>query len=159
MASLLRRPTLSPNPKLSNARANQRFLSAEFKEIRKEWKTKKKEEEAQRKAEDERRRQDEESRGADQQAPADQPVYGHIRTPIGPPPQMGGPQLPPIGYAPSTGGASQPQYAQQSPAMEGVAQYAANNQMYGAANNNGSSYPQSPYGQNNQMYTQRTPTP
>jgi hypothetical protein len=49
-----------------------------------------------------------------------------MRTPIGPPPSMGGgPQLPPIGYAPNAGGQSQPQYPQQSPAMEGMAQYAA----------------------------------
>jgi len=103
------------------------FLNAEFKEIRKEWKAKKKEEEAQRKAEEERQRQQaEQQRGADN--PSDQPVYGqHMRTPIGPPPSMGGPQLPPIGYAPNAGGQSQPQYAQQSPAMEGMAQYAAKN--------------------------------
>ena len=96
--------------------------AAEFKEIRKEWKAKKKEEDAARKADDERRRQDDESRGSDPQNASDQPVYGHMRTPIGPPPQMGGPQLPPIGYAPGAGGQSAAQYPQQSPAMEGMAQ-------------------------------------
>lgn len=132
----------------------------EFKEIRKEWKAKKKEEEAARKAEEERARQQvEQQRG--QENPSDQPVYGqHMGRPIGAPPSMGGPQLPPIGYGPNAGGQSQAQYPQQSPAMEGMAQYAANHQLYGSTNNNGSSYPQSPYGQNNQMYQQRrSPSP
>jgi len=136
------------------------FKPTEFKEIRKEWKAKKKEEEAARKAEEERQRQQaEQQRGPDN--PSDQPVYGqHMRTPIGPPPTMGGPQLPPIGYAPNAGGQSQPQYPQQTSAMEGMAQYAATNQLYSSINNNGNSYPQSPYGQNNQMYPQRhSPSP
>jgi transcription factor CON7 len=131
------------------------LLITEFKEIRKEWKAKKKEEEAQRKADEERQRQQNDNRTAEQQNASDQPVYGHMRTPIGPPPTMGGPQLPPIGYAPSAGGQSQPQYAQQSPAMENMAQYASNTQLYSNGNNTGNSYPQSPYGQNNQLYNQR----
>lgn len=130
------------------------FAIAEFKEIRKEWKAKKKEEEIQRKAEEERQR------AADnrnvQEGSSDASVYGHLRTPIGPPPSMGGPQLPPIGYAPAASGQSQPSYGAPSPAIEGISQYAsANNHVYGNGNNKGGSYPQSPYGQNNQMYQQR----
>jgi hypothetical protein len=70
---------------------------------------------------------------------------------------MGGPQLPPIGYAQAPAGAqSQPQYQGQSPAIEGMAQYAtATNQVYSNGNNSGSSYPQSPYAQNSQVYQQR----
>ena len=94
----------------------------EFKEIRKEWKAKKKEEEAQRKADEERQRQAD-PRGGEQH---DQQPYGQMRTPLGPPPSMGGPQLPPIGYPPQQGGApSQPQYGQPqpSPGMDSMGQY------------------------------------
>lgn len=66
-----------------------------------------------------------------------------MRTPVGGAPQMGGPQLPPIGYAPSSGPPSQAQYAQQSPAMEN---YARNGQPYSDSNTQGGSYPASPYG-------------
>ena len=38
--------------------------------------------------------------------------------------------------------------------MEGMAQYAANNQMYNSTSSNSNSYPQSPYGQNTQIYQQ-----
>ncbi|KAI7520455.1 hypothetical protein KC331_g20206, partial [Hortaea werneckii] len=72
----------------------------EFKEIRKEWKAKKKEEENARKQEEERQRQEAARQGQDQaqQQPTHQ-QYGqqHMM------PQMGGPQLPPIGYQPAGG--------------------------------------------------------
>ncbi|KAF2785588.1 hypothetical protein K505DRAFT_7065 [Melanomma pulvis-pyrius CBS 109.77] len=110
----------------------------EFKEIRKEWKAKKKEEEAARKADDERQR------ASDPRAPHDNgpdtPVYGQMRQAVGVPGQAPGhPQLPPIGYQPAaSGNSSGPQYGTQSPGLqEGMAHY-----------------PQSPYGQNPQMYQQ-----
>merc|ERR1711881_802109 len=112
----------------------------EFKEIRKEWKAKKKEEEAQRKADEERQRQAD-PRGGEQH---DQQPYGQMRTPLGPPPSMGGPQLPPIGYPPQQGGApSQPQYGQPqpSPGMDSMGHY-----------------PQSPYAPSGQVYQQREDT-
>lgn len=127
---------------------------AEFKEIRKEWKAKKKEEEAARKADDERHRQAD-PRGGEQH---DQPPYGQMRTPLGPPPNMGGPQLPPIGYPPQQGGPPPQQYGQPqpSPGMENMGQYASS---YRAAHSEGTdhprSYPQSPYGQGGQVYQQR----
>ncbi|KAF2431203.1 hypothetical protein EJ08DRAFT_587614 [Tothia fuscella] len=118
----------------------------EFKEIRKEWKAKKKEEEAARKADDERQRDGRPVEQHDQNAP----VYGTMRTPLGPPPSMGGPQLPPIGYAPGpAGGQSQPQY------QEGVQYATAPQPIYSNGNNSGNSYPQSPYAPNNQVYQQR----
>jgi hypothetical protein len=127
----------------------------EFKEIRKEWKAKKKEEESQRKADEERQRQTE-GRSVeqhDQNAP-----YGQMRTTLGPPPNIGGPQLPPIGYPPQQGGPpSQPQYGQPqpSPGMD-MGQYAStNNLAYNNGNNLQTSYPQSPYAPNNQVYQQR----
>ncbi|KAF2473336.1 uncharacterized protein BDR25DRAFT_323894 [Lindgomyces ingoldianus] len=126
----------------------------EFKEIRKEWKAKKKEEEAQRKAEEDRHRT------ADGRAPhdngTDAPVYGQMRQAVGGPGQVPGhPQLPPIGYQPAAAGnTSGPQYGTQSPGLaEGMAQYGAANS-YHSPNSNSSSYPQSPYGQNPQMYQQ-----
>ncbi|OCL04540.1 hypothetical protein AOQ84DRAFT_115785 [Glonium stellatum] len=107
----------------------------EFKEIRKEWKAKKKEEEAARKAEEERQRAAEGR--ATHGDGSETPVYGQMRPNLGPP-QMGGPQLPPIGYQPAAGGPTAPPYGTQSPgAMEGMAHY-----------------PQSPYGQNTQIYQQ-----
>merc|ERR1711939_512533 len=112
----------------------------EFKEIRKEWKAKKKEEEAQRKADEERQRQAD-PRGGEQH---DQQPYGQMRTPLGPPPSMGGPQLPPIGYPPQQGGApSQPQYGQPqpSPGMDSMGHY-----------------PQSPYAPSGQVYQQQEDT-
>lgn len=87
----------------------------EFKEIRKEWKAKKKEEEAARKAEEERQRSSDGRGGADSNGP-ETPVYGQMRHPG----QGGGPQLPPIGYAPA--GSQAPGYGQQSPAMDGMPQ-------------------------------------
>jgi len=63
------------------------------------------------------------------------------------PPNMGGPQLPPIGYAPS-GGQAPAQYAAQGQ-VDGAPQYAAG-QMYSSGG-----YPQSPYAQGGQMYQQR----
>merc|ERR1711977_304584 len=115
----------------------------EFKEIRKEWKAKKKEEENARKQEEERQRQEAARQGQDQaqQQPTHQ-QYGqqHMM------PQMGGPQLPPIGYQPAGG---QPaQYPPQQ--VDGAQQYGTSSQMYGAQG-----YPQSPYAQGGLQYQQR----
>ncbi|KAF1842415.1 uncharacterized protein K460DRAFT_184715 [Cucurbitaria berberidis CBS 394.84] len=112
----------------------------EFKEIRKEWKAKKKEEEAARKADEERHRADVQQRQHDGVAPGEPPVYGQMRQAVGvpgQPPQH--PQLPPIGYQPAaSSNTAAPQYGTQSPGLpEGMAHY-----------------PQSPYGQNPQMYSQ-----
>ncbi|RMX95382.1 hypothetical protein D0868_11759 [Hortaea werneckii] len=117
--------------------------TTEFKEIRKEWKAKKKEEENARKQEEERQRQEAARQGQDQaqQQPTHQ-QYGqqHMM------PQMGGPQLPPIGYQPAGG---QPaQYPPQQ--VDGAQQYGTSSQMYGAQG-----YPQSPYAQGGLQYQQR----
>ncbi|KXT18066.1 hypothetical protein AC579_4537 [Pseudocercospora musae] len=109
----------------------------EFKEIRKEWKAKKKEEENNRKAEEERQRQEAQRSGQDSSQAQGQP--GHYGQPNMMQPQMGGPQLPPIGYQPATGQAPG-QYAQPQQ-VDGAQQYSGNSQMYGAQG-----YPQSPYG-------------
>ncbi|KAF2196246.1 hypothetical protein GQ43DRAFT_268391 [Delitschia confertaspora ATCC 74209] len=107
----------------------------EFKEIRKEWKAKKKEEEAARKAEEERQRAAE-GRPA-HEAGSDAPVYSQIRQ-MAQPGTGAAPQLPPIGYQPANTTAG-PQYGTASPGIqEGMAH----------------SYPQSPYGQNPQIYQQ-----
>ncbi|RMX70758.1 hypothetical protein D0869_16325, partial [Hortaea werneckii] len=116
----------------------------EFKEIRKEWKAKKKEEENARKQEEERQRQEAARQGQDQaqQQPTHQ-QYGqqHMM------PQMGGPQLPPIGYQPAGG---QPaQYPPQQ--VDGAQQYGTSSQMYGAQG-----YPQSPYAQGGLQYQQHS---
>ncbi|KAF2733113.1 hypothetical protein EJ04DRAFT_295644 [Polyplosphaeria fusca] len=109
----------------------------EFKEIRKEWKAKKKEEEAQRKAEDERLRATD---GRPHDNGGEAPVYGQMRQAVGVPGQAPGHQLPPIGYQPAaTANSSGPQYGTQSP---------------GLPENMAAHYPQSPYGQNPQMYQQ-----
>jgi hypothetical protein len=128
----------------------------EFKEIRKEWKAKKKEEEAQRKAEDERHRADAQQRH-EGGPPGEAPVYGQMRQAVGVPGQ--GPphtQLPPIGYQPAASGNNAPQYGTQSPGLpEGMAQYVTlKPNLNHSSHINGSSYPQSPYGQNPQMYQQ-----
>ena len=68
---------------------------------------KQKEEEAARKAEEERQRATEGRTAHDNGS--ETPVYGQMRTNLGPP-QMGGPQLPPIGYQPAAGGPTAPQY-------------------------------------------------
>ncbi|KAK4494034.1 hypothetical protein PRZ48_015221 [Zasmidium cellare] len=118
----------------------------EFKEIRKEWKAKKKEEENQRKAEEERQRQEAARSGQDtSQAPGQSGQYGqpHMMQP-----QMGGPQLPPIGYQPA-GGQAPGQYAQPQQ-VDGAQQYGGSSQLYGAQG-----YPQSPYGQGGLPYQQR----
>ncbi|KAK5118047.1 hypothetical protein LTR62_004093 [Meristemomyces frigidus] len=115
----------------------------EFKEIRKEWKAKKKEEDNQRKQEDERQRQ-EAARNGDTTQPQGQPgqYAQHMMQP-----QMGGPQLPPIGYQPANGQAP----GQYAPAqhVDGAQQYGAGAQMYGAQG-----YPQSPYAQGGLQYQQ-----
>ncbi|KAK8253775.1 transcriptional regulator [Phyllosticta capitalensis] len=133
----------------------QKRTPEEFKEIRKEWKAKKKEEEAQRKAEEERRRQNEARNQENTNAEA--PMYGDRQ--MGQSAQMGGPQLPPIGYAPAGAtGQSTTQYSTQSPGAIGdMTQYAAANpQLFGSASNASSSYPQSPYAPGQQMYQQPT---
>ncbi|KAK8164969.1 transcriptional regulator [Phyllosticta citrichinensis] len=133
----------------------QKRTPEEFKEIRKEWKAKKKEEEAQRKADEERRRQQEAR--SQENSNAEGPIYGDRQ--MGQSAQMGGPQLPPIGYAPAGAtGQTTTQYGTQSPGAIGdMAQYAAANpQLYGGASNASSSYPQSPYAQGQQMYQQPT---
>ena len=63
-------------------------------------------------------------------------------------PQMGGPQLPPIGYQ-AAGGQPAGQYAQQQQ-VDGAPQYSSNGQMYSAPG-----YSQSPYGQSGMPYQQR----
>jgi hypothetical protein len=118
----------------------------EFKEIRKEWKAKKKEEENSRKAEEERQRQEAARNGQDASQSQGQP--GQYGQPHMMQPQMGGPQLPPIGYQPAAGQAAS-QYAQPQQ-VDGAQQYAGNNQMYGTQG-----YPQSPYGQSGIAYQQR----
>jgi hypothetical protein len=128
----------------------------EFKEIRKEWKAKKKEEEAQRKADEERARAADQNRGHENGAEA--PVYGQMRQAVGVPGQAPGhPQLPPIGYQPAaSGNSSGPQYGTQSPGLaEGMAQYIIPTSIaYTSPHTNSTSYPQSPYGSNPQMYQQ-----
>jgi len=118
----------------------------EFKEIRKEWKAKKKEEENNRKAEEERQRQEASRSGGDTSQPQGQPgqYQNHMMAP-----QMGGPQLPPIGYQPAAGQAPA-NYSQQPQQVDGAPQYAGSSQMYGAQG-----YPQSPYGQGGIAYQQR----
>jgi transcription factor CON7 len=104
-----------------------------------------KEEEAARKAEEERHRVANPHSGGDN--PPDTPVYGHMRPNIPP-------QLPPIGYSPATSQAP-PQYGTQSPGtVEGMSQYATSNSARSTPSNHKNSYPQSPYGQNSQMYQQ-----
>ena len=121
------------------------FLHLEFKEIRKEWKAKKKEEETLRKQDDERARQD---AGQPQDGNSGQPAAQYAPTHMLPP-QMGGPQLPPIGYGPAAGqGAGQ--YPGQGQVDGSQQQQYAAGQMYG-----GGAYPQSPYAQGNPMYQQR----
>ena len=112
----------------------------EFKEIRKEWKAKKKEEDNQRKQDEERQRQEAQRQGHDGAQPQGQPAqYGQAHMM---PPQMGGPQLAPIGYQ-ATGGQPAGQYAQPQQ-VDGAPQYA-----YAQA------YPQSPYAQGGMQYQQR----
>lgn len=121
----------------------------EFKEIRKEWKAKKKEEETARKQEEERQRQEAQRHGQDTSQAQGQPAqYGqqHMMHP-----QMGGPQLPPIGY-PTAGGQPAGQYAQPQQ-VDGAPQYSSNGQLYTAQG-----YPQSPYAQGGMQYQQRKST-
>lgn len=136
---LVLQPCISPSQKLIRVRA-------EFKEIRKEWKARKKEEENARKAEEERQRV-----AATQAAQAQQSVDG----PPGEHPgqgqayqQNGGrPSLPPIGYGGADG---QPQ-----------GQYGQPNNMVYPPQTNGQmhyppqGYPNSPYGNQGQVYQQR----
>ena len=119
-------------------------IIAEFKEIRKEWKAKKKEEDHARKQEEDRMRAEGRpvdgppTNGTAQYAPAHMIAQS-----------MGGPQLPPIGYAPAPG-QGPPQYAAGQGQVDGQA-YQAQGQIYA----NGG-YPASPYGPpGQQMYQQR----
>ncbi|KAK3679338.1 hypothetical protein LTR78_000899 [Recurvomyces mirabilis] len=118
----------------------------EFKEIRKEWKAKKKEDDNQRKQEEERQRQEAVRNGQDTPQSQGQPgqYAQHMMQP-----QMGGPQLPPIGYQPA-GGQAPGQYAQPQQ-VDGAQQYGGSNPMYG-----GPGYPQSPYAQGGLQYQQRS---
>ncbi|KAK3709829.1 hypothetical protein LTR37_010657 [Vermiconidia calcicola] len=118
----------------------------EFKEIRKEWKAKKKEEENQRKQDEERQRQEAARNGGD--AGQAQGTPGQYGQPHMMPQQMGGPQLPPIGYQPA--GQPPQQYAQPQQ-VDGAPQYGPSSQMYGAQG-----YPQSPYAQGGLPYQQRS---
>jgi len=111
-----------------------------FKDLRKEWKAKKKEEEATRKADEERHRASVQQRA--HEGGAHEPhVYGQMLRAIGVPGQP--PQLPPTGYeAAASGNNTARQYNTASlDLLESMAQYAT-------------TYPQSPYGQNWQMYQQ-----
>lgn len=65
------------------------------------------------------------------------------------------PQLPPIGYQPANT-TTAAQYGTGSPGLqEGMPTYAAPaSNVYNSPNSNSSSYPQSPYGQNPQIYQQ-----
>ncbi|KAI9798924.1 MAG: hypothetical protein M1825_004937 [Sarcosagium campestre] len=120
----------------------QKRTPEEFKEIRKEWKARKKEEENLRKADEERARAAQANQ-VDPQNPADpaqaQPANSY-------PPGVR-PQLPPIGYQPGQPGQVQGHYAGPANGIEQMQQYGSN-PLY-------PNYPQSPYGQGNQMYQQR----
>lgn len=120
-----------------------RWCTAEFKEIRKEWKARKKEEESARKAEDERQRA---AHGAAQDGQPDgQPPQGQAYQTNG-----GRPSLPPIGYAPAEGHPPAGQYQ----APPGGMVYAQGN----APMPNYAQYPNSPYGHQQQgqpVYQQR----
>ena len=149
-SSTLARPPARDLPCIQAHQADN-LRGTEFKEIRKEWKAKKKEEENARKQEDERHRQEAQRQGQDSSQPQGQPAhYGHAHMM---PPQMGGPQLPPIGYQAAAG---QPagQYAQPQQ-VDGAPQYSGNgHQMYSAQG-----YPQSPYGQQGGLPYQQRKSP
>ncbi|KAI9828969.1 MAG: hypothetical protein M1819_006468 [Sarea resinae] len=120
----------------------QKRTPEEFKEIRKEWKARKKEEENQRKAEEERQRAAAQANQVDgQNAPESAQTTPNTSYPPGV-----RPQLPPIGYAPA-GGQVSGQYAAPGGQIDQMHQY-GNSQLY-------SNYPQSPYGQGNQVYQPR----
>ncbi|RVX74078.1 hypothetical protein B0A52_01910 [Exophiala mesophila] len=112
----------------------------EFKEIRKEWKARKKEEESARKAEDDRQRSAAQSNQVDGQDNGGHQVPGQAYQQNG-----GRPSLPPIGYQ-AAEGHNQGQYAQPQSGMV----YPQGNGQLGNYN-----YPNSPYGQQGQVYQQR----
>ncbi|KAI9700754.1 MAG: hypothetical protein M1836_002123 [Candelina mexicana] len=118
----------------------QKRTPEEFKEIRKEWKARKKEEDNQRKAEEDRQRTSAQANQVDGQNPADTP-QAPVSTTYAPGVR---PQLPPIGYGPPQGGQVPGQYTAPGGGMDQMHQY-NNSGMYPG-------YPQSPYGQSNQMY-------
>ncbi|KAI9826119.1 MAG: hypothetical protein M1832_000568 [Thelocarpon impressellum] len=123
----------------------QKRTPEEFKEIRKEWKARKKEEDNARKADEERQRVAAQANQVEPQAGAD-PAQASSAAAY--PPGVR-PQLPPIGYTPGAqaGQVQQGHYPAQPNGIEQMQQY-SNNPLY-------SNYPQSPYGQGNQMYQQR----
>ena len=146
-SSTLARPPARDLPCIQAHQADN-LRDTEFKEIRKEWKAKKKEEENARKQEDERHRQEAQRQGQDSSQPQGQPA--HYGQPHMMPHQMGGPQLPPIGYQ-AAGGQPAGQYTQPQQ-VDGAPQYSGNgHQMYSTQG-----YPQSPYGQQGGLpYQQR----
>jgi transcription factor CON7 len=121
-----------------------RFALTEFKEIRKEWKARKKEEENQRKAEEERQRQAAQAAGQSEPQNSTEPAQASSASTYTPGIR---PQLPPIGYQPAQAGQVPSGHYQAPPSGIEQMQY-GNNQLY-------QNYPQSPYGQGNQMYQQR----
>lgn len=131
----------------NDRRANSPCVNdVEFKEIRKEWKARKKEEETQRKAAEDRER-------AAAQATQANPAEGAVPndpSQAAPPPSYGGgvrgPQLPPLGYQPADGQVPN-QYGGHG---AGGMVYQSNGQMGYPP-----SYPNSPYGQNGQVYQPR----
>ncbi|KAI9764714.1 MAG: hypothetical protein M1840_008106 [Geoglossum simile] len=113
----------------------------QFKEIRKEWKARKKDEENQRKAEEERQRQAAQAVVQSEPQNSTEPAQASSASTYTPGVR---PQLPPIGFQP--GQVPPGHYQAPQSGIEQI-QY-GNNQLY-------QNYPQSPYGQGNQMYQQR----
>jgi hypothetical protein len=136
------RPTYF-SPLSSNLFLNTTNYLIEFKEIRKEWKARKKEEDSQRKQEEERNRA--QAAASQVEGQPEQPQAGQ-----GPSYQPGSrPQLPPIGYQSAQAGDVQSQY----PGPQGGMVYQQGNGQMGQYGQ----YPppQSPYGQQGQVYQQR----
>ncbi|KAI9844710.1 MAG: hypothetical protein M1838_002068 [Thelocarpon superellum] len=121
----------------------QKRTPEEFKEIRKEWKARKKEEDNQRKADEERQRVASQASAVEPPIPADP---SQASSAAAYPPGVR-PQLPPIAYTPGQPGPVPGHYPAQANGIEQMQQYGSN-PLY-------SNYPQSPYGQGNQMYQQR----
>ena len=121
--------------------------TTEFKEIRKEWKARKKEEENQRKAAEERERAAAAAQAnqVDNNAQPDPAAQANQSQAY---PAGVRPQLPPLGYQPADG--QVPGQYNASPGG-GLVYPAGNGQMPAAYPAN---YPQSPYGQGNQVYQQ-----
>ncbi|KAI9846763.1 MAG: hypothetical protein M1837_003612 [Sclerophora amabilis] len=122
----------------------QKRTPEEFKEIRKEWKARKKEEDNQRKADEERQRQAAQANQVESHASGD-PSQAPAPNNYGA--QAVRPHLPPLAYTPGQPAPVQAHYGAPANGIEQMQQY-PNSQMY-------PNYPQSPYGQGNQMYQQR----